>query len=94
MSEPVDPKTLPDRYIPHRVIHDGATYIALDGTDDVLKISIIPSKVTVKIKDGKPFIHTNGEPAYGLKNTLSIVRLTKEEWVVEKRVKLGMGGGE
>jgi len=94
MSEPIDPKTLALRYIPHRVLHDGAIYLALDGVTDVLKISVIPTKVSVRMKDGKPFILKNGEPAYSLQNTLNVVRLTKEEWVVEKRVKLGMGGGE
>ncbi len=84
------PKDVLKKYIPHRILHQGSLYLALDGVDDVLKINVTVTKVNKLIKDDQPFILPTGSRGYEITHKANITTLTKEEWIVEKQSGFGL----
>lgn len=86
MSE--EPKEKPKlKYVPHKTIHLGYTYLGLDGTDDVLKIALTINKVMRQLdKDDNVVKNVDGTTRYAVNNSVNITVLTKEEYLVDKQM--------
>ncbi len=74
------------KYMPHKVLLNNATYLVLED-GNVLKVVVTMGKVMKGFDaDGKPALYPTGEPIYNVSNTITVIMLSKEEWLVEREL--------
>jgi len=85
MEEPKEKLKL--KYVPHKTVHLGYTYLGLDGTDEVLKIALTINKVMNRLdKDNNIIKNVDGTTSYAVNSQVNITVLTKEEYLVDKQM--------
>lgn len=75
------------RYVPHKTLKEGTTYIALADSDYILAVRVAITKVTrIDGSDGKPATNADGTPGYYFTSQNITTTLTKEEYKVRKQL--------
>jgi hypothetical protein len=84
MGTPPGTKT---KYVPHKVIRDGAVYLGLAGSDNVLMIRTVVNKVSALVDSaGQELKGPDGMPLYLIQSQPVITTLTKDEWNRKKEM--------
>ncbi len=75
------------KYVPHKVLRDGVVYISLAGSDSVLMVRTVISKVNMLVNEnGHEVMGPDGNPLFNIQVTPVATFLTKEEWNARKQM--------
>ena len=78
------PKT---KYVPHKTLVHGSSFIAMADSDCVLEVHIDVNKVNrVLDEKGSPAVLFDGRPIYSWESSNRATILTKEEWLTRKQL--------
>ena len=73
------------KYVPHKVLREGSTFVAVADGNYVLEVRTVVSKVSrILGPDDKPLTGPDGNPIYNAQTNAVVSLLTKEEWKVRK----------
>jgi len=85
----LDKNSLKPRYTPHKSLEEGWTYISVPEDDIIIGVRIAMTKVMKLTKpDGTPAKDASGMPIYSFQSTTVVKTLTREEYEVEKKLRL------
>lgn len=76
------------KYVPHRTLRSGTTYIAVAGNNDiVIAIKVVVTKVESMLDANDIQLKTGeGYPLFAVASQNIIVTYTKEEWEQKKKM--------
>lgn len=77
------------RFVPHKTLHEGWTYVSIEGDGIVVGVRIAITKV-MKLLDqnNNPIKAADGTPAYSLQSTNIVRVLTEAEYNVIRKTSL------
>ena len=75
------------RYTPSKTIKDNWSYISVSEFDCVIGVKQTVQKIMVLLdKDNKPIRGQDGLPSFSVMTTTVVKAMSKEDWIVEKKV--------
>lgn len=85
----LDKNNLKPRYTPHKSLEEGWTYISIPDDDVIIGVRIAMTKVMkLTLPDGNPAKDASGMPIYSFQSTNVVKTLTREEYEVEKKLRI------
>lgn len=73
------------KYVPHKVLRDGAVYLGLAGSENVLMVRVAVNKVNLLLDEkGQEVKGPDGMPMFMIQTSPVVTVLTKDEWNTRK----------